>query len=127
MVGILLRQNKVLQRWDISSGILAYLAHRKTAAMFHMGKQWVYIYSGVDEQMVIGTTSDTHRILEYMKTDKKKILYLCPFEQSFDALAQKSLLGRLSKFTIKDFISKHRESTDLWIRQLVDSAKADSI
>ena len=85
-----------------------------------MKRQWVYIYSDADEQLFIGTTEDAGMLLSDLQDRAKELLYLCPFKQVFNALAQKSLLERLTKPTILSFVAKNKEKTRLWISQLKD-------
>ena len=46
----------------------------------------------------------------------QRVVYLRPFDIPFDAVAHKYLLDSLSKKSVLNWIDKHREETEVWLR-----------
>lgn len=73
-------------------------------------KHWVYIYE--DEKKCLKTALETSDInIISIQQLNLRILYLCPFEIPFDAIAHKYLLDYLSKETVLEWIDKYKEKT----------------
>ena len=75
---------------------------------------WVYIYEDESSNLTIGITATMNMVTSKLKL-KELIVYLRPFELPFDALAQKHLLGDISKESLLYWIEKHKEATKKWL------------
>ena len=76
---------------------------------------WVYIYEDEKSSLRIALkTSDDNNLSNLLLN--KPIVYLRPFEIPFDAIAHKHLLDDLSKESVLNWIDKHREETEVWLR-----------
>ena len=80
-------------------------------------KLWVYIFKDKNSDLTICLTTSSDEIFLNRQVNVP-IIYLCPFEVAFDALAHKHLLDSLSKESVLKWIDKHKEETKAWLKIL---------
>lgn len=77
-------------------------------------KHWVYIYEDGKDGLRIVISANIDSIVNLKP--KGQVVYLCPFEIPFDALAHKHLLEDLSKESVLKWINKHKGETNVWLK-----------
>jgi hypothetical protein len=89
--------------------------------------QWVYVFESVEGWLTIGLTSYVDKCLTDAREKNEQILYLCPFNTPFDAVAHKHLLDDISQESVKNYIRAQKERTQVWVSIVNDAMNRTAV